>query len=159
MKNRFKYIAIFGLAFTLASCTNNSTENENGDQQKTEMNKQRSSDAMSISALKLNDGQPWRANPEVAKGIDKMNQILKEYEGRKPSQETYRELSDRLMEQFDYILSSAKMEGDAREQLHNYMKPMKEYFQNLNSDDLSVAENAVKNFIQHLREFPKYFQW
>lgn len=159
MKNRFKFIAIFGLAFTLASCTGTSTENESGDQPKSEMNDQRNSVAMSSLGLQLNDGKKWQINPEAAKGIDKMDQIIKEYNERKPSRDTYTELSKRLMEQFDYTLSNAKMEGPAREQLHYYMKPMKDYFQDLNSDDLSVAENAVMKFKQHLAEFPNYFKW
>lgn len=159
MINRFKYIAVFGLAFALTSCTDSGTENENSNQEKTEMNDQATSDAMLNLGIKLKDDKPWTANPEVAKGVDKMNQIIKEYDEREPSQETYRELSGRLMEQFDYMLSSAKMEGDARVQLHNYMKPMKQYFEELNSDNLNVAQNAVKKFKVHLSVFPKYFKW
>ena len=157
MKNRLKYIAIFGLAFTLASCSG--TENENGDQEKTEMNNQQGSAAMANLDVKLNDGQQWEANPEIAKGIDKMNFILKEYDGRELSSGIYKEISDRLMEQFDYIYSNSKIEGEGRQQLDNYLQPMKIYFEELNSNDLNVAENSIKKFKQHLAAFPKYFKW
>jgi len=70
----------------------------------------------------------------------------------------YKELSLRLMEQFEYIFRECTMKGVAHDQLHNYLLPMKVYFEELNSTDMNIAENGLKRFQQHLALFPKYFK-
>ncbi len=158
MKSSFKYIAIFGLALSIASCTGSSTESDNTDQEKTEMNDQRGDAQMVRLDVMLNDGRQWEANPETVAGIEKMEETIKDYDGKESSPEMYREMSNRLMEQFEYIFKACTMKGEAHDQLHNYLKPMKLYFEELNSNDQKVAENAVKKFQQHLDAFPKYFK-
>lgn len=159
MKNHFKFIAIFGLTFLMASCTGEEQNQDNttSDVETTQADT-RTTRGMNALNVKLNDGHPWEANPETVLGIEKMTVLIDDFEKEKYDPASYKNLSHALMEQFDYIFQECTMKGEAHDQLHNYLLPMKVYFEELNSDDPKVAENSLEKFDHHLKVFPKYFK-
>lgn len=157
MKTHFKYIAIIGLAFALASCGGNTEEQQATPVvEKTEIVGIAPSQMLERS-IKLNNGEPWEANRETVMGIEKMRDIIHEYELREYSPELYKDLGINLMQQFEFIFKECTMEGEAHNQLHNYLTIMKGYFEELISPDKATAENGLQKFKQHVALFPKYF--
>src|SRR5690606_7063824 len=152
-----KYIAIFGLFFFLISCTDTAPESNDTAVETNDVETRREKARMNLH-VKLDNGRQWEANRETVLGIDKMKQTVIEYGGNKIAPEEYQDLSKRLMEHFEYIFQECTMKGEAHNQLHNYLLPMKVYFEELHSDDRRVAENAVTKFREHLNAFPKYFR-
>jgi hypothetical protein len=49
------------------------------------------------------------------------------------------------------------MTGEAHDQLHNYLLPMKPLFKDLAAEDLATRKSALGNLTKHLSEYSAYF--
>jgi hypothetical protein len=104
------------------------------------------------AAVQLDNGKRWQANPETTAGIAKMQAILANYEGRN-TPEDRKAMRGELEAAFSDIFAQCTMKGEAHEQLHNYLLPMKELFGQIESSD-----EAVGKLKAHLGEYGGYFE-
>ncbi|MBW6483676.1 MAG: heme-binding domain-containing protein [Vicingaceae bacterium] len=111
-----------------------------------------------ISNLKLNDGKKWIANPETITGINNMIAILGD-----PVEEErvilYVARGQQLMEEFKLLVSNCTMTGEAHDQLHNYILPLKEKIELLsNCEDTTACDFTSLDILRFLNDFNNYFE-
>jgi hypothetical protein len=107
-------------------------------------------------AVELNDGQRWQANPETTEGIENMRQMVMEFE---PSEnvEDYRKINQDLMTEFNMIFQNCTMTGEAHRQLHNYLVPMKDFFNMMESGNVERCRSALEELQVTLEQYDSYF--
>jgi hypothetical protein len=106
--------------------------------------------------VSLNNGKKWEANPETTEGIHKMNELVNSQPAA-PSLENFHSLKGNLETEFNAIIEKCTMTGDAHEQLHNYLIPLRQEIGNLSSEDLSVCKSSFDTIKRHLAEYENYF--
>ena len=103
-----------------------------------------------IAKVSLNKGQLWKANPETTAGINALRKIILE----SSQEESTSILKEKLNSEFALIFKKCTMEGEAHNQLHNYLLPLKLKINSL--DDSNKAE-IKKEIIAYLDEYPLFF--
>jgi hypothetical protein len=111
----------------------------------------------SESVLKLNNGDLWMANAETTEGIQKMTQLITNFTDTE-NMEAYPKLKTTLETEFGTIISKCTMTGEAHDQLHNYLLPMKPLFKDLAAEDLETRKAALEKLNKHLSEYSAYFK-
>ncbi|MHB1148258.1 MAG: hypothetical protein ACYC01_11785 [Lutibacter sp.] len=111
----------------------------------------------SEEVLQLNNGDLWMANAETTKGIQKMSQLVGNFTDTE-NMEAYRELKTKLEAEFGTIISKCTMTGEAHDQLHNYLLPMKPLFKDLAAEDLATRKSGLEKLAKHLSEYSAYFK-
>ena len=148
MKNTIRVISILLLAAFAISC---GQRNENKNE-----HEYSGDDA---GQIQLNDGAVWKANPETTKGISKMVDLMANMsDKRKEHVPSYNKTGERLQEEFNLIIEKCTMTGEAHDQLHNYLLPMKEMFEAMSSSDLNACKVGYDKLNDHLAEYHSYFQ-
>ena len=105
----------------------------------------------------LNKGELWLANPETTEGIQKMKKRMSLFKDTE-SVEAYSVLKTGLEEDFTELFQKCTMKGEAHNQLHNYLFPILDLFEGLESSDLSICKNSFSELDIHLDEYSKYFK-
>jgi hypothetical protein len=108
-------------------------------------------------ALTLDNGNHWQANPETTQGVNNMIQIMAGFSATEHS-EDYQALTDTLINEFQMIFQKCTMKGEAHNQLHNFLIPIKGEFEHLNSTDLEKNKLAYANLQKHLNIYKDYFE-
>ena len=103
-----------------------------------------------VAKVSLNKGQLWKANPETTVGITTMQKIILE----SSPEESASILKEKLNSEFVLIFKKCTMKGEAHNQLHNYLIPLKLKIDNL--EDSNKAE-IKKEIIAYLDEYPLFF--
>lgn len=103
--------------------------------------------------VQLNSGQKWKANPETTEGINKMMGIIK---NRMDAKSTPQSMAGPLNEAFQEIIQQCTMEGEAHEQLHHFLIPVREHLKALNSPEASI--DSVASLVNHLGTYTQYFE-
>ncbi|MFZ2282781.1 MAG: hypothetical protein WAV86_02810 [Lutibacter sp.] len=111
----------------------------------------------SEGVLKLNNGDLWIANAETTEGIEQMKQLIANFNDTE-NMEAYAELKTKLEAEFGTIISKCTMTGEAHDQLHNYLLPMKPLFKDLAAEDLATRKAALEKLTKHLSEYSAYFK-
>ena len=111
----------------------------------------------SEAVLELNNGDLWMANAETTEGIQKMTQLITNFTD-KENMEAYPELKAKLEAEFGTIISKCTMTGEAHDQLHNYLLPMKPLFKDFAAQDLATRKAALEKLTKHLSEYSAYFK-
>lgn len=111
----------------------------------------------SDAVLKLNNGDLWMANAETTEGIQKMSQLVANFTDTE-NMEAYPELKTKLEAEFGTIISKCTMTGEAHDQLHNYLLPMKPLFKDLAAEDLATRKAGLEKLTKHLSEYSAYFK-
>ena len=111
----------------------------------------------SEGVLKLNNGDLWMANAETTEGIEQMKQLIANFNDTE-NMEAYAELKTKLEAEFGTIISKCTMTGEAHDQLHNYLLPMKPLFKDLAAEDLETRKAALEKLTKHLSEYSAYFK-
>ena len=111
----------------------------------------------SEGVLKLNNGDLWMANAETTEGIEKMTQLITNFR-ESENMEAYPKLKTKLETEFGTIISKCTMTGEAHDQLHNYLLPMKPLFKDLAADDLETRKAGLEKLTKHLSEYSAYFK-
>lgn len=111
----------------------------------------------SEAVLKLNNGDLWIVNAETTEGIKQMTQLTANFTDTE-NIEAYRELKTKLEAEFGTIISKCTMTGEAHDQLHNYLLPMKPLFKNLAAEDLATRKSGLEKLTKHLSEYSAYFK-
>lgn len=111
-----------------------------------------------LANLKLNNGSKWIANPETITGVNNMIAIL-----ANPVEEEriilYVARGQQLMEEFKLLVSNCTMTGEAHDQLHNYILPLKEKIELLsNCEDITTCDLTAFDILRFLNKFNDYFE-
>jgi outer membrane lipopolysaccharide assembly protein LptE/RlpB len=99
----------------------------------------------------LDNGKLWIANPETTEGIHNLQKIISE----RGKEATGSVIKEALENEFQMIFEKCTMEGEAHEQLHNYLLPLK---MKLNKLDGTNDAEVLKDIENYLKEYPKYFK-
>ncbi|PKP13412.1 MAG: hypothetical protein CVU08_05475 [Bacteroidetes bacterium HGW-Bacteroidetes-3] len=131
--------------------------NQNKKQQTTEPVQTVEESHESEAVLKLNNGDLWMANAETTEGIQKMNQFVANFTDME-NMEAYPELKSKLEAEFGTIISKCTMTGEAHDQLHTYLLPMKLLFKDLAAEDIATRKLSLEKLTKHLSEYSAYFK-
>ena len=119
------FISILMLGFTLMACNSHETK-----------------------PIKLDNGEKWTANAETTEGIKNMQVLMSK------SAISADELEDQMKNEFNLIFKNCTMKGEAHNQLHNYLLPLKSRL-----DKLSENSEAQKTEVQaYLDSYFTYFK-
>ncbi|HRH65086.1 MAG TPA: hypothetical protein PLU53_02190 [Bacteroidia bacterium] len=103
--------------------------------------------------LSLDNGNKWQANSETTEGIQKMQKLVEEQSAS--ASVDYTVLSENLEAEFGTILQKCTMQGDAHNQLHNFLLPLNEMIEKLKT---KPGKETIKEIQDHLAVYPNYFQ-
>jgi hypothetical protein len=107
--------------------------------------------------VSLNNEELWLANPETTEGILKMKKRMFLFKDTE-SIETYSILKTGLEEDFTELFQKCTMKGEAHNQLHNYLFPILDLFEGLESSNLAICKNSFSELNIHLEEYSNYFK-
>lgn len=110
------------------------------------------------AAVQLDNGKRWKANPETTSGIAAMQAILAKYEGGASDENARKALREELESAFQNIFKQCTMKGEAHDQLHNYLLPMKGLFEKIESQAPGESEQATGQLKKHLEAYQTYFE-
>jgi len=113
--------------------------------------------SIKIEGVSLDNSKLWKANPETTSGIKKMQDIMNGF-SETESVKAYAALKNDLETEFTNIFQKCTMKGEAHNQLHNYLKPMIDIFEGLESSDLNVCKANFKTMKTHLAGYANYFE-
>jgi len=103
--------------------------------------------------LGLNNGNKWKANAETTEGIKKMMNLVNEY--LKKGDTDSQKLGESLEKEFTTVLQKCTMTGEAHEQLHNYLLPLKAKFDRLKETNNVESVNEIQTY---LNNYNNYFE-
>lgn len=153
-----KLFYLFPLALMgLFACSSNSTKEANHDDHEmsaTKAETESDSDHEGQGgAVVLDNGKKWQANPETTQGVEKMSSLVAEglSAAKKPAS-----LVEPLKVEFQTIFDKCTMTGEAHEQLHNYLIPIKGYLDKLAADDAS--DTTLRDLQAYLGTYKNYFE-
>jgi hypothetical protein len=106
--------------------------------------------------VELNDGMKWIANMETTKGIWEIQGLANELNANSTI-EDFREASKKMVIHFQKILQKCTMKGEAHNQLHNYLMPLKEKIDFLGTADLTNCRRMVPGLQDYLMKYSYYF--
>ena len=152
MRIKFQVLMILALLVSTTACENANEENQEGTAQ-TESNEAPSHNDIGV---KLDNGKRWPANKETTEGMNNMIQIMDAFTD-KENVDSYKTLTDDLNSEFSMIIQKCNMTGEAHNQLHNYILPMKDKFEKLSSSDLSECKAAFDDLKTHLSAYKAHF--
>lgn len=102
--------------------------------------------------VSLNDGQLWEANAETTQGIKNMQQLIDSYSKVNGNPE---EIINGLKAEFSMIFKKCTMTGEAHEQLHNYLIPLKTKIDGLSE---GINDENTEELNKYLKDYFNYFQ-
>ncbi len=145
---------IFGLVFSLfiTSCGGGDTHEQKHNESKTHHDH-----GDSESGLILNNGKKWSANKETTEGVQNMINLMDNFNDT-DDPEAYSRLSENLQTQFKFIFTECTMTGEAHNQLHSFLLPMKKVFQDLSSGDIATCKSSFSTMKKHLGEYGQFFE-
>jgi hypothetical protein len=150
MKNILKTALLFSLTTLIISCGNPQKKETHSKTEEVHTHEKR-------TPVQLYDGNLWLANPETTTGIKNMRVLMQNFSDTE-SVAAYTTLKDSLEMQFKTILTQCTMTGEAHNQLHNYLVPMKTIFEGLESSDLNTCKQHFNILNKHLAQYKKYFK-
>jgi hypothetical protein len=137
--------------FSLSACNNKDADSHQNDTKATDHATEQHVGHES-SVVQLNHGERWQANPETLQGIGDMLEMTNAYiSGRQTDVQV---LKSELDSRFQLIFTECTMTGEAHEQLHAYLIPIKGMLEGLNQDS---GDETVKELNDYLRTFDDYF--
>lgn len=144
-----KKVSLLGVLFlSMTACQNNSKEALKKEEVK---NKVAAETVHESKEVTLDNGKLWVANPETTEGIRNMQKIISE---RKPD-ESPAVLKEALEVEFEMIFEKCTMEGEAHNQLHNYLLPLKMKLNQLGGEN---DQEVITQIDAHLKKYTEYFK-
>ena len=92
--------------------------------------------------VELDNGNLWEANDDTTIGINKMKTRLRSF-SETENTSAYLTLKEGLEADFTELFQKCTMKGEAHNQLHNYLLPMIDLFEGLESSEIATCK---KNF-------------
>jgi len=124
------FLAVTVLFFAI-SCKN-TTEKKSEQVQPQQTEEQHHNE---VEELQLNKGKLWEANSETSEGINAMLELMANF-SELENPEAYATLKQNLETQFKTIIEKCSMTGEAHDQLHLFIVPMKDLFNGLTAEIL-----------------------
>lgn len=146
MKIAFQFVIIL-FVIGLHSCQQK--DNQKGTVEKTEVEQE---DDFQFATVSLDEGQLWEANAETTQGIKNMQQLIADYSTENGNTE---ELITNLQAEFVMIFKKCTMTGEAHEQLHNYLIPLKFKIENFSEGKIDKNSDDIEKY---LKDYFNYFQ-
>lgn len=106
--------------------------------------------------VKLNNGAKWEANNETTQGIGFMLGSVGDMPSQ-PTLEDFRSLHKTLNVRFQNILKQCTMKGEAHDQLHNYLMPLKEKIDLFASADLDTCTKMLPELKEYIMKYSHFF--
>ncbi len=106
------------------------------------------------SAITLNNGAKWIANPETTTGIKNMQSICAGYTGEASALPA---VSAALINELSGIFDKCTMTGEAHENLHAYLLPLRDQL-NLLADCKGSCTAEVEHVSKYLETYFHYFE-
>jgi len=106
----------------------------------------------------MDHGKPWKANAETTSGIASMQMILAKYQGSALTPAQMADLKTQLETEFQAIFDRCTMTGEAHNQLHNYLLPMKTMMDELDQGDAASMAHRMEEMEVYLSNYKKYFE-
>ncbi len=106
--------------------------------------------------VKLNNGAKWEANVETTNGIGLMLGSVGDIPAQ-PTIEDFRALHKTLNVRFQTILQKCTMSGEAHNQLHNYLMPLKEKIDLLAAADLDTCKKMLPELKEYIMKYSHFF--
>lgn len=139
----FGIFAIIALLSVMPGCDNQKQEND--------------AEELPKSTLQLNNGTKWPANPETTAGINNMIKLLSDFQEGENAAD-YSLLQKNLNDEFNLIIEKCTMQGEAHNQLHNYLMPLKDLIGRLTGDDTAEIATAMADIDDHLQLYGEFFE-
>lgn len=152
MKQIIKTISILAMGVIIFSCGQSSNKNSHNSN-----SEQIGNDDHDVNRLSLNNGSRWQANPETTTGIKNMQQLINSFSD-KESPDAYEILKSNLDNEFNLIFKNCTMKGEAHNQLHNFLLPMKDMFNGLQDSEQETQKANYNKLKQHLSDYSNYFE-
>ncbi len=156
MKKTIQILFIVAVSLFLSSCENKTEKKEKSIKETSVEKIVEEKHQKAENEVQLNNGKRWEANPETTKGIKKMLIIVKGFS--EVNENSYTELKANLEKEFADVFAKCTMKGEAHNQLHNYLKPMLDMFDGLESEDINIKKESVKTLYKHLSQYGNYFE-
>lgn len=160
MQLRSHFSLLLGIAFFNVTCQNTNHKTDDHATHTDEHAKHNETKNVHVEdehTLTLDNGNRWQANSETTQGVSNMIQIMDEFSETERS-EDYQALTDTLTREFQMIFQKCTMKGEAHNQLHNFLIPIKGAFENLGSTDLEKNKKAFTHLRKHLNIYKDYFE-
>ncbi len=145
MKKSTHFLAVV-IVFIFAISCKNTTEK-----------KQVKEQPQQTEELQLNNGKLWEANAETSEGINAMLELMANFSDDE-NPEAYATLKQNLETQFKTIIQKCTMTGEAHDQLHVFIVPMKDLFNGLTSSDSVNSKEYFNRLDAHLKTYKNYFE-
>ena len=105
----------------------------------------------------LDNGNLWVANSETTTGINNMIGIMNSF-SNKDKVEAYGTLKESLNNEFTMIFQNCTMTGESHNQLHNFLVPIKDLFETLDSPDIKICQASFDTLKVHLEGYDSFFK-
>lgn len=138
-------VFLFGIG-----CKEKQTEEHQHDDQTKTISAERYEENKS-SAVQLDDSKKWVANPETTQGIQAMITLADAYLANPTSDA--KALKESIMSTFTGILRKCTMKGESHDQLHNYLLPLKEKLETLESSGDVQTVESIKSYLQTYKNY------
>ena len=158
MKKSALKIVLLAAVIVLYSCGNQKKKNINTPQteedSKIEVVESHKGTGIEMS---LDQGKLWEANKETTDGVQNMIKLMKNF-SEKQQVDAYEKLTEKLKQEFAMIFEKCTMKGEAHNQLHNFLIPIKGLFGELSSKDLNKCKKSFNKLNMHLAVYKSYFE-
>lgn len=109
-----------------------------------------------LQHMSLNRGERWPANSATTGGIQEMKELLRNFPGN-ADKGRYQALSTDLNSVFNSILKQCTMKGEAHDQLHNYLMPLKEMIDGIAVVSPDDGGKMASDLRAYLDQYEFYF--
>ncbi len=106
--------------------------------------------------LVLNNGKRWKANSETTVGITNMTKLVADFKDRE-TLVSYSKLRLDLKIELAEVFDNCTMKGEAHNQLHNFLLPIKDMFLELSTSKITTNKATIKKLKNHLALYDDYF--
>lgn len=103
------------------------------------------------NGVQLNNGARWAANPETTQGITNMLSLVET--AQKSENVDAEALRTTLFSEFKIIFQKCTMEGEAHDQLHNYLHPLKDQI-----ETMQATPEELEELKMYLQSYNSYFE-
>ncbi len=143
------------LLVLFAPACNNTSINQQSE--KTSTKESSHEEHHSGNPLKLNNGTKWQANAETTAGISNMKKLIDELPAN-PTQQDYVTLQKNLVAELNMIFQKCTMTGEAHEQLHFFLLPIKDLLNQLSQDTPGKSGEVTAQIRTQLDVYNQYFE-
>ena len=118
-----------------------------------------------LDDVKLNNGAAWNANIETTNGMHSMQKYISVFKTKNIGSlsetekiEAYHKVNLEIKKEFNLIIQSCSMKGEAHNQLHNYILPMLKMFEGIDTNDILIIEANFQALDGRLDFYHTYFK-